>query len=498
MPRSHKPNFTDNERFGRGKIIKQSKAKPGRINYDEQSDEELTGEQRELFKIMDHGQQYMQQEAAPAGEGQVKAGGSGANNGMGFRGAYHGDMMTNHGYLEKYQETHKFTSRYVDVETVNWSELYSVDLGIGTNPNPFTLVAGRSDIDGGLISYPINMFAPKFMDNKFYSGYSNLYKKVRLLDVRVTIVAKSFTGGAPWSNPGFKPVSTEPLPEGVPGIVDWSNTSGIISQINTAAGTGVGPLVYGSGLSNQREVHVPIWMYRDIYNDFVVPPASDPTNPNGYNNINEVPQSAVGPNSYSNRVGQSIRNIDGWLCMAQNGEEIHIRRECGARGNYEFPTSVLKTWLAPQANNDYQYSNAPNIMDLINPLEAGTSVAAVGPTNPISPLYEGLNILCVPVYAPYIMWPAQYPETESGGVGFPLPNLQTHFYIKYEADWELFDFAYSSGGPGRLDIYNNEEWVQEQVNAMNEAVRSMAKFKKPRMLKLNASVPRINKNIIEL
>lgn len=489
MPRSGKQV----DHYTRGKIIKQKQPQHGHIDYegDSDSERERSPHRAASDQSMATSQKRPRLESEPQlmesqGTGQQetmteRAGNGGGNAIAGYKGAYVGDGQTNEGFLEKYNEFKEYHSRQSQCLSTSWVSTYSSPPANAITSNPFgggyteiySDVGTQSVIDG-IMTYPINWTANKFVDRKFYSQatplgptFAAMFNRCRLMSITVSVSAKSYVCSGINQAPFTKIASTNPAISSPD--INYIQYTNVVGSPQT---TFIGYAGANNPGSTMVEIPMDYWVMRDVDNKFSAAIANNGSIPHDPSVAVSSPQ-IIGP---VDRTFGNIRNEDTIAgIMPHNGNWSFTRKVNQREASYLSPsTMAVAMGVGNDLTTDYTGQNAtlPNIQQLISLIEGSTPSTST--VFQLQTSNEGFNILIAPMNPPISYLPATaiLAAALPPNVGLiPIVNLQTHFTVKYTACWNLWQYNYEAL-TARLNM--------NEVFLMREAMKEIGRTNRER------------------
>ena len=293
----------------------------------------------------------------------VAASGEATSNGIGYRGAYTGNLQHHEGYAEHYHEAMETHSRKVFNYDVFWTfnatikEVLNYSKWVGggvkypaiTEENPwniyfpraqnfdYTTLPGFSDI---IACQPINTKFSNFIDNKMFSIMKN-YTKFQLKSFTVEMTTRTF-------------------------LYNYANLS-IDNQILVDLNLFPWPLSFPN--QGSREIDMDYWVIRDAYNDY-----GEQTDRDGNIKIHSAINNDV---TNTDILVKDIRNYDDYLGVMSNKEKFSFTREVNSKGSYYMTLQTL----------DQLQNSTVNISQIVAELEGANTGGTF-----TQPLPEGFNV----------------------------------------------------------------------------------------------------------
>lgn len=416
-------------------------------------------------------------EATPDQKNLTK--GMGGSSVGGQRGAYHGDNSTNEHWQRKYNEIKTYHSRQTQSFVTGWVSGASAPPASSANyvqgfdalySDQFAQKAADQ-----VLSYPINFTVNKFYDRHFAgvnpgdsNEFSTMYAYCRLKHVNAEVSARTYLV----SGINQQQLVNQPPVDGLTGEPNinynyYTNTTSapFVPQPGQAS------IIYPT--TTMVEVPMDYYVYRDYDNKFV----------NGNvttGNIAHDPSVSVSSpqvNVPADRTMFNLRNEDSWLGVMKHNETWNMSREVKQMPGFVLNPKAVAVSGGPESSTEWTGQGPfPNISTLIAACEIPVpNTSASGFGNQV--FIEGFNILLVPMNPP-ISW-ILASQNPSGDIpnppaqGYvPIVNIQTHFFVKYEGVWDLWQYLFEPISTYRIQdevaqmAMNREAFAHNMKNHM--------------------------------
>lgn len=300
------------------------------------------------------------------------------------------------------------------------TNVYQPYLGENTAGGADGLIVHEKNLTDMIMCAALNFYLEDFIDSKLYNftnktGIFLNYNKLLLKNFTITITPKTYNGNiltmAPW-------------------VVRKTESEFVLQSSSQQFHA-----VNFDSNDHIQELDVDYWVYRDIYGMFVTEGTGIPFTP---------PDMKATTPPKLGRTVRTLRAIDNNKEIMSNKKPFSFTREVKSTGSYFINPADL-----PSIKNQH-------IHNIVNELEG-----QVGTLSYTKKFPEYLSMIYAPINAPSILKHNMVVKCKADGSAkfygdIPFVGCYTVLNVKYQAQWECFDYKHINYGLPNTTLYTSE------------------------------------------